>query len=324
MPSPAPLERSIYATVAWFSLFEYPVTIFEVWKWLWRPAGEVKMEDVYDALEKSAWLREHVVEDQGFWSLRKAPQKMERRHERFLDALRKYKKLQSALWYLSLIPTVRAVAAVNTLSWWHTRPESDIDLFVVARAGTVWLTRLLAVAPFALLKRRPQEHGRDPFCFSFFVSEDALALESLQISGGDPYLAMWVKSIVPVFDRGGFFDRFSGENVWPLQTFPYVSLSKPEGVAFSPRPATSPDQEKAMPRDWTLNILKFFEALARKIQEHRLPKQIIDLANKDSRVVLNDSMLKFHENDRREEFRKQFETLMRVCNATESPTSSFL
>jgi len=183
MEFPTELERSIYATVAWFSLFEYPLTIFEIWKWLYKPAGEVKMEmeEVYGALEKSAWLREHVVEDHGFWSLRKAPQKIERRHERFLDALRKYGKLRFALRYISLIPTVRAVFAVNTLSWWNTRPESDIDLLVVAKPGTVWLTRLFVVAPFALLKRRPKERGRDPFCFSFFVSEDALALASLHV-----------------------------------------------------------------------------------------------------------------------------------------------
>ena len=61
-----------------------------------------------------------------------------------------------------------------------------------------------------------------------------------------------------------------------------------------------------------MNIVMFLETLARRIQERRLPKQIAELANKDSRVVLNEFMLKFHENDRREEFRRQFETLMNV------------
>ena len=78
-------------TVAWFSLFETPVTVFEIWKWILEPEREYALEEVYAALEGEG-VRERLVGTDGFWTLRGmggSATPTERR-ERFLDAARKY------------------------------------------------------------------------------------------------------------------------------------------------------------------------------------------------------------------------------------------
>lgn len=55
----------------------------------------------------------------------------------------------------------------------------------------------------------------------------------------------------------------------------------------------------------------FCERLAKEIQLRRLPARILDMMNKDSRVVVTDSVLKFHDNDRRAEYRDRWNALCR-------------
>lgn len=319
---PTPLEQAIARTAAWFSMFETPVTVFELWKWMLKPDRPYSLEETHAAFD-GEWLRERLVERDGMWTLRPEPSNggvekhvqysvpdFERR-TRFLDATRKFKKLRRAMRFVRLVPGVVGVAAGNTLAWWNTRPDSDIDLLVVTKPGMIWLARLLVVTPFALLGKRPGAATVDPFCFSFFVTTDALDFSSLRLVGGDPYLAYWTRSLVPVLDRGGIFDRLASENRWADSVLPH-------GMASTTKlwkPSLSPQSVPQL----SCGTGSRLENFARKIQLRRFPPKIRAIMNVDSRVVANDRTLKFHENDRREEYRDRLNAL---CPAPASPISS--
>jgi hypothetical protein len=294
------LEQAIYRTVAYFSLFKYPLTTFEIWKWLFGCDGKVSLLDVRNELSKSDLLSSCLVSENGFWTLSSLSVKdlVLTRQERYLDAVRKYKRLRRAVRYLSLIPSVRGVAACNTLAWNHTGSESDIDLFLIVREGTVWTTRLLSVTPFKILRMRPGAGKRDPLCFTFFLSDTNLDLSSLQLEGGDPYLTVWSRSIVPVFDRGGVFSEFSKANSWLDQ-----------GLVNSFQHAEHRQRQVRSKRSG-FRFPSLVERLAEKLQRRKFPEVIQNMANRDSRVVISDAMLKFHDNDRREEYRDKLETLV--------------
>jgi hypothetical protein len=49
------------------------------------------------------------------------------------------------------------------------------------------------------------------------------------------------------------------------------------------------------------------EKYFKKLQLHLMPAEMKGLMNKDTRVVVNDSVLKLHVNDRREEYKNKFE-----------------
>lgn len=274
-----PVEHAILKTVVWFSLFEAPVTVFEIWKWMVGPDRAYGLEEVYAALDGGE-LRRRLKASDGFWTLAgcQCPVLAAERRTRFLDATRKYAKLRRAARFFALLPTVESVCAANTLAWWNTREDSDIDLYVTVRPGALWTTRLLMVAPFALLGKRPGATEVDPFCFSFFATSDAPPVSSFALPGGDPYLALWERSLVPVYRRGKVqVTRHKFQTLWSA-----------------------------------------IEPLARKVQMRRLPMRIKRMMNADSCVVVTDHVLKFHDNDRREEYRDRLRAL---CPDNVSPSS---
>ena len=294
------LEQAIYRTVAYFSLFNYPLTTFEIWKWLFGSEEKVSLFDLRTELIENKFLRQRLVYSNGFWSLLDQPinELVKTRHKRYLDAVRKYKRLCRAVRYLSLIPSVRGVAACNTLAWNHTRGESDIDIFMIVREGSVWTSRLLAVAPFKVLKMRPGSGKSDPLCFTFFLSDTNLDLSALQLEGGDPYLAYWSRSIVPVFDRDNVFQQFAQANGW----LDRLLLNSHQGQLHQNRSLRSYFRSFRFPN--------FCEQIAEKLQRRKFPEVIQNMANRDSRVVVSDAMLKFHDNDRRAEYRDKLEAMM--------------
>lgn len=280
------LERDCYRVVAYFDIFHYPVTAFEVWKWLYAPTQPWTFCDVMTALRESTALRSQVHEYRGFYGLGDVAVNVADRQERFLDALRKYRRLMRVLQYLARLPHVEGIAVCNSLAFHHTTAESDIDLFLITQPRRVWTVRFLAVAAMAAMRLRPGEARQDPVCCSFFVDHDLLPMAGLKIAEDDPYLAMWHATLTPLVDRGHVFARLRAENAWVSVVLPHAP------------PTRRPIIHRRTIR-WQLPGSLVAEETLRTFQERRLNAQVTRLKNKDSRVVVNNKMLKFHENDRR-------------------------
>lgn len=298
---PTDLELSIYRTLCWFSVFEQPITRFEIWKWLLKPARAYDLAQVDTVLEESRWLQDRLTCKNGLYALKclDVEGAIVDRHHRFLDAMRKYRKLKRACLFFQTLPHVHTVAAANTLAWWRTTPESDIDLLIITSPRHIWSSRFLLVLPFVLSGHRPNHpHDhlvRDPFCFSFFSTTLAIQFESLKWCADDYYLAYWVKSLVPLFDKSAVMPAVSEVNRWADAVLPNARMR-------DMHPQHRVRHCVRFPIQWRL-----FEPLLRRLQQKRFPAQIRACANQDSRVIVTDDMLKFHDNDRREAFLQTFE-----------------
>ena len=64
---PSDLEQAIGRTVLWFSIFEIPLTCFEIWKWLLWPRRDYSYQQVSAMLDESVWLSERLISYQGFF-----------------------------------------------------------------------------------------------------------------------------------------------------------------------------------------------------------------------------------------------------------------
>jgi len=226
----------------------------------------------------------------------------ETRSKNYMNAVKKFYKLRRAMKYFRLFSSVYAVGAVNSIAWWNTNEQSDIDLFVITKPGSIWSTRFWMVLPFILFGVRPGASKQDPFCFSFFVSHDALALEHLRFPEGDHEFTFWLKSLVPLYDRGEEFRVLTHANPWANHALPNVSSRYVHPLHQSS--SCLPAGKAPVP------TLPPLEPLYRSIQRKRFPLAIRQLENKDSRVVINDQLLKFHVTDRRAEFEKTYQELI--------------
>ncbi len=293
---PTPLEQSLFRVLAYFAYFRFPLTPFECWKWC--DLQSVTVSDVEQVLESSALLRDWGCrEASGFFGLGDAAQWQAERMARVTDALRKSRRAERFVRTASRLPWVKMIAVCNSLAFSFTSSESDIDLFIVTTRGRMWSTRLLLTGALACMRARPGERKHDPICLSFFATEDRLDFSDIKIGASDPYLAYWITTLSPVMDTGGICAKLHAANGWIRPVIPRVSTAR-RASWYSVLPGR------------TLPDIGWFEHAAERIQRAKFPAALRDMMNRDTRVIVTDSMLKFHHNDRRQDILNAYETLL--------------
>jgi hypothetical protein len=302
MTMPTEIEKDVYAPLAYFAYFGYPLTAFEVWKWLYRPSRSYTLEEVEDVLESSTWLKKHVSIRENFYAIgdpKKVRVQVLERKRRYNDAIIKERKLKWVLRFLRRLPGVKGVAICNTLPLHFTRKEGDIDLFVITAPGKIWSVRFSIVAPFALLSQRPGEARKHALDASFFVTTNGMGLSSLRMED-DPYFAYWMATLTPVLGSEKLWNTFFKANTWVKEVLPNAGI-----VERAYRVAR---QEMAPLPIWLPNqFMKHW-------QTQRLPKDLKEQANTSTRVVMTDDVLKFHRTDRRAEIAEEFHNQLEVCD----------
>jgi hypothetical protein len=283
---PTHLEKALWKTLAYFAHFQFPLTILELQKW--SSVSAASMSDIERVLSSSSWLRSHGVRStEGFWGISDDISAWRKeRIDRMTDALRKSRKLRRLASIMAWLPWVRLIAVCNSLAFSFTNVSSDIDLFIVATRGRIWSTRLLLTGALAFVRARPGEGSIDPLCLSFFVTDDALDMSTVKIGPVDPYMAMWIATLSPVIDRGDILGKIRAANGWLRHDLPHAPRVHRSSLYSIYRAPLFPD----------IGVL---ERLAERIQRMRLPDHLRTLMNRDTRVVVTDCMLKFHQHDRR-------------------------
>lgn len=207
------------------------------------------------------------------------------------------RKIRRARWvtrWLVRLAGVRFVALCNTTAWAHANDEGDLDFFVVVHPGSLWQTRGWAALPFKILGLRPSTtRVSDAVCLSFFVDHDHLDLSSLCLPGDDTYFRHWFMSMLPLFDDG------IGKTLWVSN---HTLLSR--HVSACPW-VVHPDV--SVRRSFVhLPFFRWLDPLAQAIQKRFLGTHILEIMNQDTRVVVNDHILKFHVQDGREAIRQAY------------------
>lgn len=290
----SPLQQSLLATLAYFDLFDYPLTLPELRRYRYRTdgvGGDIGMNDVLIALAETT-----AGERDGFYYLRGREAIVATRQRRYRMAEAKFAKARRAAAFLGRLPSVQMVAVCNSLAISNAAEQSDIDLFVVCRPGSLWTTRLLVVGLLHVFNLRPtDERSADTFCMSFFLSQDRLDISRLALAPEDTYLRYWIASLVPLYDAGGVMEAFVAANGWIGDRLPEVGRA-------TGRKADSLDRSfRSRP-----SALRPFEHWAKRRQMKRFPEELRTMANMDSRVVVSDDILKFHVNDRRAYYEGRF------------------
>lgn len=281
---------ALLSTIAFFDIFDYPLTSFEAWQFLPAPAS---LLDIEAALKDSPGIEK----GEGFFALpgRLAETAQERR-KRYIATDAKIKKARRLIRLFSWLPWVRLICLANTIGTHNLRPGGDIDLFIVTKPGRLWLTKLFATAFTQLAGLRPRPgHIADTLCLSFLVDETALNLASFR-SADDLYFTYWVAGLVPLYGNPAVYEKLIAANTWLKDALPNWTTACAE-----PRLRFTLAAKKS---DW-LAWLAALEKPARRLQEKIMSPTIKQIANLDSRVVISDHVLKLHTVDRREYFKAE-------------------
>lgn len=213
---------------------------------------------------------------------------------------RKLRVARKAARLLARLSGVRFVALCNTTALGHARDEGDLDFFVVTRTGVVTQTRGWATLWFKLFGKRPGSGSsdRDAVCLSYFVDDSALDLSSHMLPDGDPYFSHWFISMLPLYDDG-----VSAE-LW--KTNEKIRALHPNAIQW----IMSPDLRVQQP-GLRLPAIPGFESAARSLHEAMISPKLKAMRNQDTRVIVNEHVLKFHADDGRIKFRERYQDICR-------------
>lgn len=299
------LEVAILRTLCWFDLQQYPLTSFEVWRYLWCAEAEGEKVEPTSLTEIQAALRSlhklGVVKlVRGFWQLADSPPYDTLRLERYRLAIAKKSKAARAARVISCLPFVKLVALVNTLANDNANQDSDIDLLIVAKSGRLYLTRLLVTAVMQLLGWR--RHGvkvANRICLSFYLADDHLNIANLAYPD-DPYLVYWLATLKPLakwWFEPGAVTEFLLANSWCSRFLPHRFE---EVNNLVPRLHSTVNRPRLLDKILSGRVGAILEAWARHGQLYLIRRHTNSrLGDGSTAVVVNESVLKFHESDRR-------------------------
>ncbi|MDD5071135.1 MAG: hypothetical protein PHQ42_00105 [Patescibacteria group bacterium] len=302
----AELEEAIVETIAFFDLFSYPLTGFEVWKYT---GVKCELSEVLEVLVERRGSTPKlgvepllgIGEKNRFYFLAGREEIIRQRMARYNYTDKKFKR---AVWLAKIfkfIPWIKMIAVGNIIGAHNLKKESDIDLFIITEDGRVWLTRFFCVLIIKILGLRPKpKNMKDKICLSFFISEEAMNLEKLMLGGGrDIYFIYWLAGLAPVYNRDNIYNKFIKANGWLKN---YLSNWEAGGINYRR------DAGKSFSRFYRNVADMLLGGLERRIKEIQLeimPRQIKDIMNIDSRVVVDGRIIKLHVNDRREEYKEK-------------------
>lgn len=294
------LQKSILATLVYFDLFNFPLTLIEIHKNLWWGSQLVSLLDLEESLEK---LTAYVETAEGFYFLKGRRNLVDLRKEKYLISEKKYRLSLKYINLISRIPFVKAVFLTSNLGFANAKKTSDIDLLIITKKNKIWTTRFIAATLMKFLNKRPKpKNEKDKICLSFYVSEASLNLEKL-IYDYDIYFVYWLNNLLAVYDPEDFYQKIYQENNW-LKDF-LVNL---RGLILLRSLSYGGQGEAKGGRA----DLSFTEKLFKKIQLKILGKKLKDqLQASNLNVIMNEQVLKMHTKDRREEIKKEWARKLR-------------
>lgn len=305
------IEKAIIRTLVYFDMFDYPLTASEIRRWLYSNSDILEtasQSNFISILRESAYLRERIENIQGYYFLRGRSEIISIRQSRYRVAEKKFQKAIKLAKVLRYIPFIRMVAGCNKLGYNNNTAESDIDLFFIVQKNRLWITRFFITGVAQILGlRRYGTKITNRVCLSFYVTTDRLSIGDLSKKPTDPYLVYWIAHLYPLTGYE-WYQKFIEANGWIRDFLPNI-----EFVIPSPRRAVTESGLSKIVKK-TFEVILFgpagsaLNALVKNYQMKKINKHHASkLWDDTTDVLVGDEILKFHEKDRRDQFRKQFE-----------------
>lgn len=206
-------EGSILKVLAYFSLFEYPLTKMEIVKYL--PPGTA-FGGVDTALEQL--VTDGVIfRISEFYGLQNDIALVKRRKEGNQRAAQLLPKAMKIGQFLSAFPYVRGIGISGSLSKMYADEKADIDFFIIAQADRLWIARTFMHIFKKLTFLTGQQHL---YCMNYYIDEKALQLEDQNI-----YTAIETATLIPA--GGNAMPDFFIANAWVSEWFAEYSMDNP-------------------------------------------------------------------------------------------------
>jgi|GEM_PF-1311035 len=298
-------RKSVFSAIVYFDIFDFPLTLIELYEYALDFSEKTSKDSMdlysfFDFIQKDEWLSKRIKNKNGFYYLRGRDSVLKTRRERYRFSKIKF---ESALFWvkiISKIPFARALFLSNSTAVFNAKEESDIDLVVITSKGGAWWARFLILSLLSVFKARPgNKSTRNKICISVFAEEGLLDFSKYKIGRHDIDYVYWACDFYPIWDSKRIYDSFWDQNSkWIFKNLPFSEKKIPHPSFFV--------KNKIKNFKIFECLLVRFSKIVEIFQRAKFPKQIKEMANKDTRVRVENGFLKFHVNDKRMEHLQKF------------------
>jgi len=285
------LSKYILTTITYYDVMDYPMTAFEVWKYLTKISNsqflisndneKISLYDVIKELEGDK-LKKFIEEYRGFYFLKGRKDLVAQRLERNKISESKYKILMRSVWWLRFMPYVRMVAVTGRMAMKNAESQSDLDLMIVLEPKKIFTGRFfVTVALHLLKKRRHADKIKNRICLNHFMSGNC------EVSVKDIFSSHEYSFMLPVFGFEEFL-KFQEKNSWIKKYRPNLNEPLPNMKILKDSRA-SRSVRKVLERFFNFDLIenKLKKWQSRKIKNNPMTD------NKEGVIICQDQELAF-------------------------------
>ena len=293
------LRNSILATLAYYDIFDYPLTHSEIYSNLINPGritmiksgiGEIDVNYTSEELKKLVTSK-IIGEKEGFYFLAGRGELYDARIVAKRISDQKWTKFLKLIKFLALSPYLRGVFASGSLALGNTDEKSDFDVLVISQSGRLYTCRLFLWLISSFLGARRKKHEKiapDKLCFNHYITD-----ESLQIKHESLFNAQTYANLKPAIIESEMVGRFYDSNLWI------------NNYLYNFRPQIDSDSRSIKPLKFFIlvaSVFEFvlnssfgdsFEKFVRKIQQNKIKNNPVTY-EPGGRIVFTDQELEFH------------------------------
>jgi hypothetical protein len=199
------LERAVLLTVVYGDLFDHPLSLDELHRYL--VLERASPEQVASAARGLVGTR--LWECDGCFGLLGREAVREVRVRRRAASAPRWEAAQRFARWLARVPFLELVAVCGSQAVENAEQSGDVDLFLIAREGRLWIAQVAV-----MLLRRLAERRLGHMCPNHLLTTAALDAGSR-----DLYTAREVVQAVPLWGEAAY-DRFLEANVWVRELLP--------------------------------------------------------------------------------------------------------
>lgn len=291
-------QQAVLGALTYFDMFDFPLTKEEVFHFAWKSKNVD--QKVLDSL-----LEHGKIEYRwNYYFLPGRGEIIDIRRSKDWVLNEKMKQARRAMKLVSWVPYLRAVFLCNQFTV-STRDASDVDLLVVTEKKRVWIVRFFCIVVLGITKMRIQKGNRkSKICLSFFVTEDHLDFSKLRFQEEDIYFLHWVALLVPIYDPDSIHDVIMEENrPWLKEYLPNILESKMVNAKWVVKQGRiAKGIQRFFETAWQGGYGDMVQKQLKDIQMKKIQAKGLEINDSLHKIVVDDTMLKFHENDRREKY----------------------
>jgi hypothetical protein len=247
------VAKNILATIVYYDGLDYPLTAFEIWKYLIAfnmkpvrnatparsdqseklrstmqagaaPLGEHSVAGGHETCNKISLFnilkeleegktRKFIESRNGFYFLRGRRDLVEKRLKHNKISAGKIKKLKKVVWFLKFVPYVRMVGVTGRLAMKNADAQSDWDLLIVLQSGRIWIGRTLVTIFLHVIGKR--RYGKK--IKDRVCLNYFLASDAMEIKTKDLFSSGEYSFMLPLFGQSAY-KKFKTANQWIGET----------------------------------------------------------------------------------------------------------